>query len=132
MPKSSRSKGQWFMVSAVMVSAAFLVISSFLTSYSSMDSSKTATYNEDYYYNNVKEQFMKVVEQSDCGNLTSNLNEFKYFAEKSMGELGYLLFINYTVEPCPSKNVKLGMLLGSEKMVLYENVNPNDIIPGFD
>lgn len=132
MRKSYQSKGQWFIISAVMVSAAFLVISSFLATYSEVDSSRSATINEDFIYKNVREQFQRVVTNSPCENLSTNLREFKYFAEKTVGEMGYLLVINYTEPACPSKYVEMGLLIGSDKMIVYEGLNASEVIPGFE
>jgi hypothetical protein len=115
-----------------MISAAFLAISSFLSSYSAVDSSKSATINEDYYYHNIKEQFNNVVSSSSCPELAEKLKEFKYFSEKSVGELGYFLLINYTIVSCPPKDVRMGIIIGSDKMVIYENINASEAIPGMD
>ncbi|MEM7819672.1 MAG: hypothetical protein QXD48_02480 [Candidatus Aenigmatarchaeota archaeon] len=132
MPKLSRSKGQWFIISAIMVSAAFLIISIFFKGYYGIDTSRPTKLSEDYYFMNIKEQFNKVVQDSNCTNMDKNLKEFKYFSEKVMGELGYFLYINYSIISCPPKNIRMGMLLASDKMILHENINPNDVIPGIE
>jgi hypothetical protein len=109
-----------------MISAVFLVISSFLASYSAVDSSRLATINEDYYYKNIKEQFWDIVSTTDCEVLPEKLDEFRHFTERAMGEMGYMLYINYTIS-CPF--VDMGMIIGSDKMTIYENINASEFVP---
>jgi hypothetical protein len=137
MPKSflsgKNSKGQWFLISAVIVSGAFLAISVLFRGYYEIDTSLIAKYNEDYHFQNIKEQFNNIVQVSDCTNMEKNLKEFVYFAEQSMQERGYLLFINYTIYYIDdSCIVRRGFLLASEKAVIYENINPSDVITGYE
>jgi hypothetical protein len=131
MPRLSLYKGQWFLISAVIVSGAFLAISALFHGYYDIDSSVIGKYNENYYFQNIKDQFNNIIQASDCTNMAANLKEFVYFAEQSMQKNGYVLFINYTIINCADKNVRRGFLLASNKAVLYENVNPEDVISGY-
>lgn len=131
-PSNKGSKGQWFIISAIIVSGAFLAISGLFKGYYDIDTSVIGRYNEDYYFKNIKTQFNVVVQDSDCTDMQENLDEFVYFSEQSMQERGYFLFVNYTINNCLTKDVSLGMLLASERAVIYENVNPEDIIEGYE
>jgi len=133
MPRSSRySKGQWFLISAIIVSGAFLAIAALFRGYYDIDTSTIAQFNEDYYFKNIKDQFNATVQDSNCTDMQENLDEFAYFAQKNMEERGYLLFMNYTIDNCLLKNVRLGMLLASERAILYEDVIPADVITGYE
>ncbi len=124
----TRSKGQWFIVSAVMVTGVFLVISGLFKSYSLIDVSSTARPNEDFYFYNIKDQFNSVVQGSDCASMDKNLREYQAFAEREVNNLGYRFFMSYTINDCAAKSVSLGLLIGSNNLVVYENVNPDDIL----
>jgi len=132
--KNNISKGQWFIISAVVVSGAFLAISFLFRSYYDTDTSSVTRYDEDFHFQNIKEQFDNTIKLSNCANLEKNLKEFVYFAEQRMQENGYLLVINYTIVGCEADvgNVRRGILLASENAVLYDNINPADVIPGYE
>ena len=118
------SKGQWFLVSAVMVSGVFLSISGLFKTYALVDTSETARTNEDFYFNIIKQQFNAVVAGSDCSNMDRNIRGFRAFAEREMNNIGYRFYLTYTISSCASKAVDLGLLVASNRLVVYENVNP--------
>lgn len=120
-------KGQWFIVSAVMATGVFLVISMLFRSYTVIDTSESARVSEDYYFNNVKEQFGAVVTASDCTNMDTNLREYRAFAEREINSLGYRLFLNYTINDCATQQVTMGLLVASNRFLIYEGVNPADL-----
>ncbi len=126
-------KGQWFIISAVIATGAFLTISLFLKQFFFVDHLATEKMNEDYYFNNIKEELDNVVKIYNCSNgeLEKKLEENIVFAKKQVAEMGYYLFINYTIVNCVNDvaDVRFGILLASENMMLYENVNPDDILP---
>ncbi len=129
---SSGKKGQWYLVSAVMVSGAFLVISALFKNYYIVDTSQIAMMNEDYYFWDLRSAFEKTIEdagfdQPGCTNLNRRLDEFMVFSQKSMAEKGYYLFMNKSID-CANEKVEYGMLIASGKSMLYYNVKPEEVI----
>ena len=122
-------KGQWFLISAVVATSAFLAISFLFKGYFVSDATDTAKMNEDYYFHNIRQQFNNVIAQSDCTRMDRNAREFRVFAEREIGNLGYLLFLNFSISDCSTKSYTLGLLIASERMIVCQNVNADDILP---
>jgi len=100
-------KGQWFLISAVIMSSIFLTISIFLKGYYHVDTSKVALTDEDYYFRNIVEELNKTLKNS------YNVDEFIFFVEQKMAERGYLLKINEL------GSNKFEINLTSERMSIY-------------
>ena len=123
-----RQKGQWFLLSAVVATGAFLVISGVFSTYSSIDPSVIARSNENFHFSQIRNQFQNVVSGSQCADLDANLREFTAMARKEMAEHGYLLYINYSLSGCGV--ARHGFMLASDRVIIVQNINANDIIPG--
>ncbi|MCX6815279.1 MAG: hypothetical protein NT120_00310 [Candidatus Aenigmarchaeota archaeon] len=121
-------KGQWFLISAVIVTGVFLSMSTLFKTYSLMDPSVTARNNENIYFDNIKEKFYDVVSGSDCTNMNRNLREFTTFTSREVGALGYLLLMNYSVD-CNTKQSGLSIFLASSKVILCKNYNISTALP---
>lgn len=123
-------KGQWFLISAVIAVGAFLSISVFFRDYFAIDSSEVARTNEDYHFYNIDKQFDNVVAQSECAKLDLNLREFKTFAEKSMAELGYFLYMDHTIKTCSGsfKSVDKKIVLASDKAVINKGIDAKTVL----
>jgi hypothetical protein len=130
MPRSLQSsKGQWFIISAVVISGVFVIISSMLRVSFGIDASDVARRNEHFYFNNIKEQVGNVELRCQQGSdFAKDLSEFLYFSQKSMESKGYFFFMNYTIDGCTARS--LGIMIASEKGMFYQNVDPNELIPG--
>ena len=122
------STGQWFIVSAVMVTGVFLVISNLFKTYSLVDTSDPARADEDFHFRNINQTFYDIVKGSDCSNMDKNIREYRTFAEREMNNLGYRFFLNYTINNCNTKDVMLALLIASGRMAVSYNVNPDDIL----
>lgn len=120
MHKSYKSKGQWYIISAVMITGALLLISFLIKNYFISDPSDVARLREDFLFNNMKEQLNRTVDISSCDDLDSNLNEFVYFTRQRMAEKGVLLLVNFSVSSCPPKVVTFSMALASDKMSINQ------------
>ncbi|MCD6557494.1 MAG: hypothetical protein J7K31_00475 [Candidatus Aenigmarchaeota archaeon] len=131
MPRLSRSydlthnsehfagkKGQWFIISAIVISSAFLVISMLFKGYYLIDTSSSATIDEDYYFENIQSDLNNVIDSSDCSNVTKNLNKFIEFAREEMGKKGKYLDVNYTIS-CPT--IFLTASLRSNQMTIQDS-----------
>ena len=91
-------KGQWYIISAVVVSAILLVISTYFRGYYTIDPSVVALYNEDFIMINIISELNKTIAYScpDEDKLEENLNRFINFAEEKYRNLGYFVDINIT------------------------------------
>jgi hypothetical protein len=117
-----------------MVSAAFLAISFLFEEYFAVDNSAMARIVDNYYFDDIKYGLNKTVQLvgfSDCSKLETGLDEFIHFSEQRMAKMGYYLFVSKSIDcNSPNPHVDFGILLASDRMVVYENVDPNDIISG--
>lgn len=125
-------KGQWFILSAVAATVVFLAISILFKTYFVIDPANVAQANEEFYFNNIKEQFNNILENSDCDNMNNNLDEFKVFAEKEIGSLGYLLHIEWKNLNCNAGKADLGLLISSPRTTLCQNLDLANFMPELD
>jgi hypothetical protein len=131
------SKGQWFMISAVIATGAFLSISLIMKDFFIIDASTTSRDREDFFLWDLNEQFDRVVSQSPCADLDKNLDEFNTFSKRHLWESGYLIHIQYTKYSCSDqpkvREVGKGLVVATEDAVFYYNMSSADlnrIIPG--
>lgn len=126
MNKTKNFKGQWFIISAVVASGVFLVISSLFQGYFAVDPDRVAQINEDFYFNNIKYELEKLDAIKDCGTFDRQFNEFTHLVKSRLAGAGYYVFVNKTTGCAPSSITTFGILAASEKAVIYENVNLAD------
>jgi hypothetical protein len=130
-------KGQWFLVSAVIASGAFLAISILFNNYFVVDKSEPALIEGDYYFAVVKSGMNRTIWLSNCTvaggitNMERYLREFVQFSKDELAAVSYFLHVEYTINDCAAKRVNYGILLASEKYVRCDNVaNPQAVLPG--
>ena len=101
LSQSNRKKGQWFLISAVIISGAFLTISVMLKDYMVLDQSAVIKMDEDFYFNEIKEKLYSVIDYEDCDKTEKNINEYIVFAKEKMAEKGYYLHleVDFDCEP---------------------------------
>ncbi|MBI4170058.1 MAG: hypothetical protein HY514_00020 [Candidatus Aenigmarchaeota archaeon] len=141
-------KGQWFLISAVLATSAFLSISLVLKDYFVTDASDIARGREDYYLWDLRTQFDALVQESSCDDMEKNLNGFIAFVRNRLWESGYLGYIEYDktqgktqsyaydceeddpVTPPNERvrNIEKGLLVATEDAVFYSNIDPDDVI----
>lgn len=133
-----RSKGQWFIISAVIAVGAFLSISLVMKDFFVVDTSDVARIDEDFHFWNVQEQFSAAVVRSDCASLDNNIKEYNAYSKKELAKKGYFLHTDYEICECteddPStgtsrtRNVASGFLVASENVALYtNNIDPSTV-----
>lgn len=115
------SKGQWFLISAVIATGVFLAISVLFRGYSIPSGGEMASLSGDFYFENIRDQLNEL----DCNDVDYNKNfdEFKYFTQNEMTGMGYFLYLEKT--GCPAT---YHILLASENAMFYQNVDPDDIL----
>jgi len=106
-----KRKGQWFIISAVVISGVFLAISILLKNYG-IDSSAAAMADDDFYFRNVQHQLNQTILLSNSETKENNVNEFIYFAQERLAAKGYLL--NITI--LDLNNNKFNITLSSDRM----------------
>ena len=128
-------KGQWFIISAVIASSAFLGLSFLLKDYFVVDSSSSAAVSNDFYFNSIREQLDSIITNTvvsgNCINLTTNLNEFKTVTEKTLGTKGLFFYLDYNIKDCPTKAVDFNFMVASQDQVIYNfttKKTPSEII----
>lgn len=122
----SSSKGQWFLISAIMATGVFLVISGLFKTYLAQDSSPGVRANEDYFFDNIKGQFNEV-KKSSCADIDKNLRDFRSFVTREMASHGYLFYMNYSSTGCSISNPS--MFIASERYVICQNLDAKAIVP---
>ena len=119
-------KGQWFIISAVVLSGVFLSLSVLFKTYSKIDIKQTAT-ETDFYFWNIKEGLQATL-YSGCSE--QKFQEFEKIVKERLEKNGIFVFLNYTGKyDCLTKNSEFGIMLATDNEVLYQNVEPNSIIP---
>ncbi|MBI4896101.1 MAG: hypothetical protein HY832_00965 [Candidatus Aenigmarchaeota archaeon] len=102
MRRSSQSskKGQWFLISAVFVTSAFLAMSIVLRGSLITGSADEAGKNEQYYFYTIMNQFDQLLananEKGLCGTVDIAMQELRAAAIAQMEERGYKLIIDLT------------------------------------
>lgn len=126
-------KGQWFLISAVIVSGIFVVISFLLRDYFGVPA--TLTNEEHIYFDNVKNGSIRTI-HLDCAKqvpplLTllnrENLTEYIHFAGQRLAALGYLLNITPKSTLVCSQDMDNFhvIMLKSDKAAVWEGTWPN-------
>ncbi len=136
------SKGQWFIISAVIASGAFLIISVIFRGYFATDTGKVALTDENYYFFSIKSGLNQTISIScsqgsnpaETRSITErNLREFVQFSKDNLAKIGYIAEIvfdeNNWARICDADNilamssVKL-ILVKSEKAEVWEGERP--------
>ncbi len=110
-------KGQWFLISAVVATGIFLAIAGVFKTYVDIETSKPSIFNEDYYFENIKQGLYNTASMS-CK--SEDIKEYIEFSKKEMARLGYLLNITY-IAPCSIQSISII----SEKMKIWEGEEPD-------
>jgi len=96
MLKSSSKKGQFFIMTSVMIVGVFFTLSKYVNQYSFIDTSAAAEGAEIMMFENIRDKAIKTVQISDTNNINGRLNSFADFVERVVAARGYTLAFNYT------------------------------------
>jgi hypothetical protein len=101
MRSSSKSKAQFFILSAFAIVSMLYLISRWMQPSGIIDTSQVALMEEFFVFNNVKEKAIQVVNESkSCEELKYNLDEYKNFVELYALEKGKLFLFWKLSSPC--------------------------------
>ncbi len=118
MPSLSSKKAQFFILTTVVIVGVFYTLSKYINPYAFIDTSKSASGGETFFFDNVREKAIKTIEISDPEYLSSNLKIYRNFVETKASERGYNLFFTYNIS---ASLVGINMVLNSQKYVLKAN-----------
>lgn len=110
-------KGQWFIISAVVITSFFVVLSGLLRDYSAIDFLPTGTSSEAFYFENVKLMLKNSVTTSppDCGSIEKNLTETIYYTTRKMASLGYIEDASFSAVDCAQKKYTITLSISSNR-----------------
>ncbi len=145
------TKGQWFIVSAVIATGAFLSISLVLKDFFVVDASNDARTREDFYLWDIRDQFERTVQLSTCNEMQKQLDDLIAFSRSRLQESGYLVYAEYQLTSGKTKsyaydcaeddpgtplvnervrNIDKGIVVATEKAVYHYNIDPSKVIKG--
>ncbi len=110
-------KGQWFIISAIIISGALLIISNLLRSYT-QDYSYIVKMDEDFILFNIEEELGKTLLLSrDYEDLENNLKHFINFVKDRIGRLGYYVeIVNESILSMPPAKTRFKIILISNNV----------------
>ncbi|MBI2578244.1 MAG: hypothetical protein HYW26_00885 [Candidatus Aenigmarchaeota archaeon] len=110
-------KGQWFIISAVVITSFFVVLSGLLRDYSAIDFLPTGTSSEAFYFENVKTVLENSVSSSppDCAGIEKNLSEAIYYTKRKMASLGYIEDVSFSAADCAQKKYTITLGISSNR-----------------
>lgn len=119
-------KGQWFIISAVVVSSVFLGISLVLKDYFVVDSSTPVRTSDAFYFQSIEEQIDSIIKNTvtddhpACINLSTNLNELNATASNVLASKGIFFYLKYNIKSCDATNdVDVDFLVASQNGIIY-------------
>ncbi|MBI4019378.1 MAG: hypothetical protein HY364_03925 [Candidatus Aenigmarchaeota archaeon] len=125
MRRSFVSKGQWFIISAVIISGALLAISFIFRGYFAADTSAVQLNDQSYYFYSINESIANIhASNTDCTTKQKDMEELEHFASQEMIDKGIALAMIYEVD-CTSNTInKKVLLLHSGDMEIWEGQRP--------
>lgn len=128
MPSSLNFKlsrrGQFFIVTAVGIVIIFFAFSRILAPYTIVDTSETVVREEAYFFNNVKEKFVKTVNITlsrvacpPTTTLEENLETYVNFTYDAAARKGFKLTVDYTIDDTTC-DVYANMTLSSKEIMM--------------
>ncbi|OYT43060.1 MAG: hypothetical protein B6U88_02010 [Candidatus Aenigmarchaeota archaeon ex4484_56] len=115
MFRSTKFKGQWYMISLVILSFILLTFFYIIHSYSSIDFNSVIETQEDTIYLNIVSGIRYINETSDCKNLKMDIEDF-ISNLKIFEKYGYLVDYDIDVISCDIYIDKL--IVGDDKMLI--------------
>lgn len=95
-------KGQFFIISTVIIVAALIVLVQYLYDYRKVDLTTLEESQELNYIQQVKDNLKSTIDNSDCTRLEQDLTDTEKFLENQMIKQGITLKITHTIVNCHS------------------------------
>lgn len=108
-------KGQWFIISAVVITSFLVMLSGIFRDYSAAGFPVPS--HETFYFENVKGLLKKTVSGSppDCASIEKNLTEAVYFTSSRMASLGFVQETSFVPVDCAQKRYSITLTIYSNK-----------------
>jgi hypothetical protein len=113
--RSTLNKGQFYVLTAVVIVGFFFLLSRYVSPYSFIDTSTAITDDEIFFFNNMRNKAEKTVQESESNELVNNLNNFTELSEKAGEKAEHIFVITYTLD---STDVNFDMSLITDKYTL--------------
>ncbi|MBI4018371.1 MAG: hypothetical protein HY368_02075 [Candidatus Aenigmarchaeota archaeon] len=108
-------KGQWFIISAVVITSFFVILSGALRDYTAADFLPVASSSEAFYFENVRDMLKKSVTNSPPCSAERNLTEAIYYTTSKMASLGYIEDVSYVAVDCSQKKYSVTLYIASDR-----------------
>lgn len=115
MHNLSDKKAQIFILTSVVIIGFFFTLSKYINPISFVDTSRSASSEEVFFLDNVKNKAIKTVSISTPSELEDNLEKYKKFTENLAGGKGFKLSFNYFVK---NNTVDFNITVTSQRYIL--------------
>lgn len=105
-------KGQFFIISAVIIASMLLIVSQHFSGFSNIVLTENAEMSELEYIGMVKKSLNNAIKASDCGRLEEEISAAESFLSKKLAEQGIEMSAKHQINSCSS--VKLNFSLSSQ------------------
>lgn len=100
MPKWLNSKAQFFIISMVVIVAILIGIQNLFASYYHIDLSSPYSHQEDFWFQDIKEQVKRTIKERSCPELASDFIEMKMVTESYLAKKGVEFVLENTTLIC--------------------------------
>lgn len=120
MLRLSRSKGQFFFISLMIIITFLSGLQALFSGFSDLDLSKPYLRQEDYWFWNVKDQLNRTFQERDCPQLAADFTEIKFVTEEHLASKGIEFSLRNTTPVCPAGSVGIEMNMTSLNIKLSD------------
>jgi hypothetical protein len=106
-----KGKGQFFIISAVIIASILLVVSNHFSSFSAISLTGNAEISELEYIRMIKDSLKNTAAFSTCDRLDEDISSAEYFLSGKLAEQGIELSANHQIISC--NNIKFNFNLSS-------------------
>ncbi|HLC59438.1 MAG TPA: hypothetical protein VJH34_02850 [archaeon] len=116
------NKGQFFVLSAVVIISIIFLLGRLLEPSNIVDTSSVVLNDAPFIFNNIEEKAKTTVNSSKtCEDATFNLQEYKDFVESYVLGKGYYLSFTYTLTSCPNFSADVTQILKTTDTTIQSN-----------
>lgn len=108
----NHKKGQFFIISAVIIASMLLMVSYNFSGFSSINLTGIAEMSEFVYIDMIKKNLNETVRTSECAMLEEDILAAENFISKKLAEQGIEMSVKHQIVSC--KNVKFNFSLSSQ------------------
>ena len=129
---SNSSKGQFIIISAVVIISVFYLVSRWMEPYTIPDTSRIVLIDEYFVFDNIEKEALDTVNSStSCDDLVNNLDEFeRYMEDYAFKKL--IVYFDYTLEtPCYQYDPEFPILVIFDIQIESEDTKLTSTFYGF-